>query len=114
MPDPCASTALHDCAFAGDALRCGELDGLADARLSNVDELSQPALAHPSDALLTALLTLRVATSAARPYRAASMSGVSPSRIMLELPRNAASMPARSASSVSGSMSSGCCIVGAA
>ena len=50
MPDACTSTALHDCAFAGDALRCGVL-GLADARWSNVDELSQPALAHPSDAL---------------------------------------------------------------
>ena len=55
MPDACTSTALHDCAFAGDALRCGELDGLADARWSNVDELAPPALAHPSDALLTAL-----------------------------------------------------------
>ena len=59
MPDACTSTALHDCAFAGDALRCGELDGLADARWSNVDELSPPALAHPSDALLTALLISR-------------------------------------------------------
>ena len=59
MADACTSTALHDCAFAGDALRCGVLDGLADARWSNVDELAPPALAHPSDALLTALLISR-------------------------------------------------------
>ena len=63
MPDACTSTALHDCAFAGDALRCGELDGLADARWSNFDELSPPALAHPSDALLTALLISRWAVA---------------------------------------------------
>ena len=60
MPDACTSTALHDCAFAGsDALRCGVLDGLADARWSNFDELSPPALAHPAAALLTALLISR-------------------------------------------------------
>ena len=62
MPKRRSAAGVAVCAWAVNP----QLNGLIhlaefpdDARWSNVDELSQPALAHPSDALLQQLLHVR-------------------------------------------------------